>query len=439
MKSQVFRISIMIVTVMLLFTINRGSAQTCTPVKQLNISTGIDANAHLIAFGSNDPFWKYGQPQVSGIAIDHNSVASNWNQITNTRVLSPQNNNKVTGSFKYKRSFFVCENGEIKFEGVFRDDNRLRTFKVYKVGNTAPIWTFNSTAINSVDPQSSKDIPFNANFSATVGEYYIEFEYYNMNDGIGFGGFALQGTLSSKNNMLSNTINCCCNCSILVEKPIIQGTNCLCKSRECSDVLKYNIDVPESLKNCLSYTWTITPVIPLLTPNQSQISINCKDLVEGKSYTIKLVTKCGTSTRTSTKTLTVCTKIDASFSTSMTEKNLKAQASSNNGVHFWSLVKDDNGDCKQNTNEVAQNISNSTTAQFNNLIPNQQYILYHTTQNRCGKACLNCLTTKRLCFKWLPTAMMRKKEGPTGSMEKINEEEVEENQIPEGLLKLINQ
>jgi hypothetical protein len=214
----------------------------------------------------------------------------------------------------------------------------------------------------------------------------------------------------------------CCDCSKLPQKPVITGPTCFCLSKPCDQTLTYSVPNYGD-QSCYTYEWSIKNAVggPVTIAGQgtNQMSFNCNSLQAG-TYYITVTVKCGDKVVTNTIQLVVCNKPDPGFSMSSSGSDVTF-TSLGTGTDYWYLVKDNDNNCAYTGGETYQ-FSSTNPATFSGLVNNQQYTVYHFVYKKCGNNCF-CWSSKMMCFKWLPSQLMKTANGAKG-VESLKEREL---------------
>jgi hypothetical protein len=225
-----------------------------------------------------------------------------------------------------------------------------------------------------------------------------------------------------------------CNCKELPQSPVITGPGCFCLSKPCDQIFTYSVPNYGS-RPCFSYNWNVTnangQAVAVTGQGTNQINFNCSGLSAG-IYTIKITIRCEDKVVTSTVQLVVCNKPDPAFT--MSSNGSSATFTSASGCNnYWFLVKDNDNNCAYTSGETYQFLG-TNPATFTGLVNNQQYVVYHFVSCKCGSSCY-CWSSKRMCFKWLPSQMMKTAGGAKG-VELLNEKVSNNlNEIPKEFYK----
>jgi hypothetical protein len=380
----------------------------CTPTQTLSINTGLNASGGLISPGTADPFW-------GGVAIPNmTGVYANWNKIPGTAILSP-NIISINKPIVFRRYFYLCKESKVDIKGVFRCDNVAQKIEIIDAGGVK--WS--QTPPNTPPAQCWADIGFSGSAVLSAGQCYVEFTYTNYGS---YGGFALAATLTASSAVLANFKDCCCDCSRLPQKPVISGPTCFCLSKPCDQMLTYNVPNYGG-QPCFTYEWSVKNAaggaVNVAGQGTNQIKFNCNSLQAG-IYNITVIIKCGGRVVTNTIQLIVCNKPDPGFSMSSNGNDVTF-TSLNTGTDYWFLVKDNDNNCAYTAGETYQ-FSATNPATFTGLVNSQQYTVYHFVFKKCGENCF-CWSSKMMCFKWLPSQMMKTANGARG-VESLKEKEL---------------
>ena len=372
----------------------------------------------VIAPGSNissaSPFWKpdMWSPQWSKQkgCCDSGYVQMWGNQTVGESLR--QNGINIVAGRKYRITFcgrFLNQTGPNNpfvrfrfraFNGVGNNPNGYANVDVIGVSSpnitstswatyTVPIWTatnnFNSISINAENGNTQND-----------------------------GNFVSWGQMD---NLCIEDVSC--NCKELPQAPVISGPTCFCLPKPCNQTLTYSVPNYGG-RPCFSYNWNVTNAngqpVTVAGQGTNQINFNCSGLTAG-TYNIKVTIRCEDKVVTSTIQLVVCKKPDPAFSMSSNGSSVTFTSASGCN-NYWFLVKDNDNNCAYTSGETYQFLS-TNPATFTGLVNNQQYVVYHFVSCKCGNSCY-CWSSKRMCFKWLPSQMMKTANGAKG-VELINE------------------
>ncbi|MEM6877645.1 MAG: LamG-like jellyroll fold domain-containing protein [Bacteroidota bacterium] len=217
----------------------------CPSVSSLNISTGIDASGNLIAVGQLDPFWELinippltggGTPDImvpDVYAVDPNTVASNWNVITDPAYPAsqpinirngtslPNNNLNSQQPFRIRREICVCETSTVCIDAVTRADNAGKLVIYSDFDPVNPLVDLGGTTTSGSTAAFTQDWPIKDTLTLLPGTYHLEYELRNLS-GVA-SGFALAGTIEvlSGDMTLFNSESSCCGAGVISLQKIL--------------------------------------------------------------------------------------------------------------------------------------------------------------------------------------------------------------------------